>query len=107
MLVDREKKTAKESPATKPTSLLNRERTQEFVSKQQMLRLRGMRLMDSKFGQLVPAPSTYLTRAESMPVKSLEEFYRFITFLVACYHGRVRANSNKMSNLFQATCQFI
>ena len=71
--VDREKKTVVESPVIKPTSLLNRERTQEFVNKQQVLNLRGLRMMDG--GRLAPAPSTYL-RTGPMPSKSLEDFYR-------------------------------
>ena len=71
--MDREKKTVVESPVTKPTSLLNRERTQEFISKQQVLKLRGLRMMDG--GHLAPAPSTYL-RTGAMPSKSLEDFYR-------------------------------
>ncbi|XP_067946687.1 uncharacterized protein [Watersipora subatra] len=72
-IVDREKKTVIESPATKPTSLLNRERTQEFVSKQQLIKLRGLRMMDG--GHLAPAPSTYLTH-DTMANKRLEDFYR-------------------------------
>ena len=71
---DRERKTEKESPVIKPTSLLNRERTQEFVNKQQVMRLRGLRMMD--MGRLAPAPSTYFSKPGAMPMKSLEDFYR-------------------------------
>lgn len=71
--VDREKKTVVESPVTKPTSLLNRERTQDFVTKQQVLRLKGLRMMDG--GRLAPAPSTYL-KTGAMPMNTLEDFYR-------------------------------
>lgn len=98
--VDREKKTVVESPVTKPTSLLNRERTREFVSKQQVLKLRGLRMIDG--GQLAPAPSTYL-RPTAMPLKSLEDFYRYLGYQLAHDQHIKGGTTNRCSNRLCST----